>query len=89
MLQVANLLAHAAQMSLPGEIERVLDMITTGANQILKLPGYGVEPGCRADLVILSVSSAAEAIRLAPPRRWVIRNGEVIAWNKVEQALFL
>ena len=88
MLQVANLLAHAAQMSLPGEIERVLDMITTGANQILKLPGYGVAPGCRADLVILPVSSAVEAIRLAPPRRWVIRNGEVIAWNKVEQALF-
>ena len=42
-----------------------------------------------ADLVILPVSSAVEAIRLAPPRRWVIRNGEVIAWNKVEQALFL
>ena len=88
MLQVANLLAHAAQMSLPGETEQVLDMITTGANRILKLPGYGLEPGCRADLVVLPVATAGEAIRLGPPRRWVLRGGRVVAETRTESRIY-
>lgn len=87
MLQVANVTAHAAQMSLPGEIEGLLDMITTGANRVMKLPGYGVEPGCRANLVVTQAADARDAIRLCPPRRWVIRDGRVAAETRVEQFL--
>ena len=39
MLQVANVTAHAAQMSLPPEIEKVYDMITYDAAKILGLKG--------------------------------------------------
>ncbi len=87
MLQVANVTAHAAQMSLPGEIETLLDMITTHANRILKLPGYGLEPGGRADLVVTPAADARDAVRLCPPRRWVIREGRVVAGSRVEQFL--
>lgn len=87
MLQVANVTAHAAQMSLPEEIQRVFTMITTGANQIMGLPGYGLEPGCRADLVVLPVATPLEAIRLCPPRRWVIRGGRVVAETRTERVV--
>ena len=89
MLQVANITAHAAQMSLPGEIEQVFDMITTGANRVMKLPGYGLEPGCRANLVVLEATDARDAIRLCPPRRWVLRDGAVVAETRTETVLHL
>ena len=89
MLQVANITAHAAQMSLPGEIEQVFDMITTGANRVMKLPGYGLEPGCRANLVVLEAGDARDAIRLCPPRRWVLRDGAVVAETRTETVLHL
>lgn len=79
MLQVANITAHAAQMSLPHEIEMVFGMITDGANIIFKNESYGVAPGCAANLVVVEAKDARDAIRLCPPRRAVIRGGRVIA----------
>lgn len=87
MLQVANVAAHAAQMSLPDEIETLYDMITTRAARILGLEGYGLEPGCRANLVIVNAKDARDAIRLTPERRYVIREGKVVAQTRVETTL--
>jgi cytosine deaminase len=41
--------------------------------------GYGLEPGCTADLVVLDSDSMHEALRLQAARRWVIRRGSVVA----------
>lgn len=89
MLQVANVVAHAAQMSLPDEIEKLYDMVTGDANKILKIPGYGLEPGCRANLLIIDARDARDAIRLCPPRRTVIRDGRVLAETTVDTRLNL
>ena len=89
MLQVANVTAHAAQMSLPPEIEKVYDMITYDAAKILGLKGYGLEPGCEANLVVVNAKDARDAIRLNPERLYVIRKGKVVAKTKVETELFL
>lgn len=89
MLQVANVVAHAAQMSLPGEIEKLYDMVTGDANKILKITGYGLEPGCRANLLIIDARDARDAIRLCPPRRTVIRDGRVLAETTVDTRLNL
>jgi cytosine deaminase len=43
------------------------------------LEGYGLEPGCRADIVILQAANVHEALRLKPARLYVIRSGNVIA----------
>jgi cytosine deaminase len=43
------------------------------------LEGYGLEPGCRADVVILQAADRHEALRLKPARLYVIRRGKVIA----------
>ncbi len=87
MLQVANVTAHAAQMSLPPEIEKVYDMITTDAAGILKLDDYGLAVGRKADLVVVNAQDARDAIRLTPERLFVIREGKVVARTAVSTEL--
>jgi cytosine deaminase len=84
-LQVALLLAHAAHMSLPRQIEQVLTMATCGAAKALRLEGYGLRPGDAADLAIIDAPDAAQAIRFQPPRRWVIKRGRVVAETTLER----
>jgi cytosine deaminase len=43
------------------------------------LDGYGLVPGCRADVVILQAADTHEALRLKPARLFVIRGGNIIA----------
>lgn len=82
MLQVANVTVHAAQMSLPPELEKVFDMITTDANKIMNLDGYGLEEGCKANLLVIDAASIREAMALAPNRPYVIREGKIIVKNE-------
>ena len=44
-------MAHIAQLTYLPELETVFDMITVNAARAMRLEGYGVEPGDRADLV--------------------------------------
>ena len=87
MLQVALVTAHAAQMTLPNEIEKVFDMITGDAAKILRLDNYGLEEGKNADIVILDAFTINDAIRLQPARLYVIKSGKVIAKSQYNQTL--
>ena len=40
----------------------------TGAARLLGLEGYGLEPGCKADFVVLQARDPIEAIRLRAAR---------------------
>lgn len=84
MLQVANVTAHAAQMSLPDEIKKVYDMITGDAAAVIGLEDYGLKVGSKADLIILDVATERDAIRLAPARLFVIKNGRIVAQTQTE-----
>ena len=63
----------------PDELEQVLDLVTVNAAKALRLEAYGTSVGDRADLVVLGVPSVREALRLLPPRKYVLRAGEVVA----------
>ncbi len=89
MLQVALITAHAAQMSLPHEIEKVFDMITYDAAKILRIDNYGIEEGNNADLVILNTDNVKDAIRLQPERLYVIKSGKIIAKSQYNKELFI
>ncbi len=89
MLQVALITAHAAQMSLPHEIEKVFDMITYDAAKILRIDNYGIEEGNNADLVILNTDNVKDAIRLQPERLYVIKSGKTIAKSQFNKELFI
>lgn len=79
MLEVAHMAVHALHMSGTQEMEALFQAVTSNAARTLGLTGYGLEPGCHADMVILQAPAPVEAIRLKAPRLQVIRRGRVIA----------
>jgi cytosine deaminase len=81
------MMAHAAQLTLPRELEQVLDMVTVNAARAARLPDYGIAPGNKADLVVLGAPSVREALRLQPHRRHVIKNGIEVARTTVKEEL--
>ena len=79
MLEVAHMGLHVAQMTGTEQMRRLFDAVTVNGAKVLGLEGYGLEPGCFADLVVLQAGDPVEALRLKPARLFVIRRGEVIA----------
>ena len=86
-LQVALIFCHAAQLSVPSEIDVALSAIRHTAARVMGVRGYGLEPGCTADLVVLDSDSMHEALRQQAPRRWVIRQGSVVASTHTTTAI--
>jgi cytosine deaminase len=78
-LEVALLMAHTAQLTLPQELEQVFDMVTVNAARAARLDDYGLAPGRRADLVVVDAPSVHEALRTQPPRRHVFHGGHEVA----------
>jgi cytosine/creatinine deaminase len=79
MLEVAHMGLHVAQMTGAEAMHQCFLAVTETPARILGFEGYGLEPGCHADLVLLDAASTVEAIRLRAPRRAVIRRGAVIS----------
>lgn len=79
MLDVAHMGLHACQMTGLDQLRDSYALITERGAAVLGLQDYGLAPGCRADLVVLQARSLFDALRLRPPRLWVLRRGRVIA----------
>lgn len=79
MLEVAHMGLHVAQMTGQKAMHACFMAVTEAPARILGLEGYGLTPGCHADLVVLDAGSAMEAIRLRAARRYVIRRGRVVS----------
>jgi cytosine/creatinine deaminase len=79
MLEVAHMGLHVAQMTGQDAMHQCFLAVTETPARILGLEGYGIAPGCHADLVLLDAGGTVEAIRLRAPRRLVLRRGEVLA----------
>jgi cytosine deaminase len=79
MLEVAHMGLHVAQMTGQDAMRACFRAVTETPAAILGLDGYGIAPGCHADLVLLQARDPVEAIRLRASRLAVIRRGKVIA----------
>jgi cytosine deaminase len=79
MLEVAHMGLHVAQMTGQQAMHQCFLAVTQTPARILGLDGYGLAPGCHADLVLLDAGSTVEAIRLRAPRRLVLRRGVVLS----------
>jgi cytosine/creatinine deaminase len=79
MLEVAHMGLHIAQMTGVEEMRQMFNAVTINGANALRVKGYGIEPGCHADIVILQAYDPLEALRLKPSRLYVIRRGKVIA----------
>lgn len=79
MLDVAHMGLHVAQMTGRAAMQQCFDAVTAIPARILGLDGYGLAPGCRADLVVLDAASPIDALRLRPARLAVVREGRVVS----------
>jgi cytosine deaminase len=79
MLEVAHMGLHVAQMTGQEAMHQCFLAVTETPARILGIEGYGLEPGCHADLVLLDAGSTVEAIRLRAARRVVVRRGVVVS----------
>ena len=86
-LECAVMLAHVAQLTLPHELEQVMDMITVNAARAARVSDYGIAPGTTADLVVVDAPSVHEALRLQPPRLYVFKDGREVARSTMSQEL--
>lgn len=87
MLEVGQLLAHAAQMSTPVEIEEVFNMPTINSAKVMRLTDYGLEVGNSADFNIIDAPDVQEALRTRADRLYVIRKGRVIAKTRTQSEI--
>ena len=78
MLDALAMLVHVGQMTGRGELFRAFEMVTTNAARAAEVE-YGVEEGKPANFAIFECEDEAEAIRLRPAARWVVRLGRVVA----------
>jgi cytosine/creatinine deaminase len=79
MLEVAHMAVHVGQMTGREAMKFCFDAVTKNPAAIMGLDGYGLEPGCNADLVLLQARDPIDAIRLKATRLAVVRRGRVIA----------
>ncbi|MDW9361433.1 amidohydrolase family protein [Sinorhizobium meliloti] len=79
MLEVAHMAIHVAQMAGIEDKCKIFDAITVNSAKTMGLEGYGLDIGCKADLVVLQAADVTEALRLKPDRLFVIKAGKVIA----------
>ncbi len=83
--EVVSYVCHTAHMTAPGEIAAAFDFVTYNAARALRLPDYGLDPGCKADLNVLAASTAREVLRRQLPPTCVIRDGKILARNQLQR----
>ena len=81
----ADMLDRARQLGLRNgldkdeEVALALQICTQGGARVMALEGYGLEPGCLADLVLVEARNLPETVVLCPPRQLVVKGGKVVA----------
>lgn len=78
MLDALSMLVHVGQMTGRAELFRAFEMVTTNPARAAGVE-YGVKEGGPANFVVFDCEDEAEAIRLRPAARWVVRQGRVVA----------
>ncbi|MCZ0811627.1 MAG: amidohydrolase family protein [Pseudomonadota bacterium] len=79
MLERAMLLGLRNNLRADRDVEHALWCCSWGGAQVMGLDGYGIEEGCRADLVLVGAESVTHAVAARPRRKLVLKAGRVVA----------
>jgi cytosine deaminase len=79
LLEEGLILVYGAHMDTVDELRDVVRMCTENAAKAIGIVGYGLDEGCRADLVVLDAASAPAALVSQSEKRYVIRGGRVVS----------
>jgi cytosine deaminase len=77
LTHMAFLGAVAAHMGTPAAMRDLFDALTVHPARILRLPDYGLAPGCRADLVVWNCERVEDIVAALPDRAFVLKHGRV------------
>lgn len=77
LAHMAFLAAVAAHMGTPAEMRELVAALTTYPARILRLPGYGLDTGCQADLVVWECERPEDIVAALPARALVVKTGRV------------
>ena len=79
MLGRANMIGYRSGFNTDDELGIALDVVTRAGAKALRLKGYGLEVGDKADFVTLNAQHVPEAVVAIPRGRSVYKNGKLVA----------
>ncbi|MDN6884481.1 amidohydrolase family protein [Variovorax sp. CAN2819] len=83
MLERAMIIGLRYNLRRDDEIAVALDTVTHSGARGCGFEAYGLEAGCRADLVLVDAQTVAHAVVSRPVRKLVVAGGRVVARNGV------
>lgn len=81
MLERVALIGLRNDLRRDDEIEWAFECVTRAAARACGFADYGLDPGARADLVLIDAGCIAQAVVQRTPRRLVVSSGVVVARN--------
>jgi cytosine deaminase len=87
-LEEALILSYGVHMDSVDQLNTLMDMVTYNSAKAIGLDGYGLEVGCRADIVVLEAASPSAAIVDHAEAAFVFKAGNLMARNVVNTDLY-
>jgi len=81
MLRRATTLGYRSGFNIDEELRVAFDVVTASGAKALRLEGYGLHVGAKADFVTLNAEHVPEAVVAVPQGRAVYKNGRLVASN--------
>lgn len=79
MLRRATTLGYRSGFNIDEELRVAFDVVTEAGAKALRLEGYGLRVGAKADFVTLRAEHVPEAVVAVPQHRAVYKNGRLVA----------
>jgi len=81
MLRRATTLGYRSGFNIDEELRVAFDVVTASGAKALRLEGYGLRVGAKADFVTLNAAHVPEAVVAVPQGRSVYKEGKLVAAN--------
>ncbi|MET4069115.1 cytosine deaminase [Bradyrhizobium sp. S3.2.6] len=81
MLRRATTLGYRSGFNIDEELRVAFDVVTEAGAKALRLDGYGLRVGAKADFVTLNAEHVPEAVVAVPQGRSVYKEGKLVASN--------
>jgi cytosine/adenosine deaminase-related metal-dependent hydrolase len=79
MLRRAEIIGYRSGFFTDADLEAAFDIVTTAGAKALRLEGYGIEAGAKADFVAIKAEHLPEAVVGFPGNRRVFKEGRLVA----------
>jgi len=89
LLEVAQYMAHLAQLGWGPDLDKVLEMVTHVPAAAIGLERYGLELGCLANLTVLDAANWRDALHFQAEKSLVVVGGRLVARNSRSEELLL